>query len=401
MKILHVIPSVSPLRGGPSASVLGMVKALNTLGHEAEILTTNDHGSGLLDVSLKSLIEWENVPVRFFSRFSPPIASIREYAWSSTLFTWLWYNIESYQVVHVHAIFSAPSTMAMLIARIKRVPYLIRPPGQLCEWALGNRGFKKKIYLDLLEKSNLNHSRAIHFASKKEQDEASSLSLTTPSFVLPHGINAPVLVPDCRSLLREQLGLPNDETIILFLGRLHPVKGLDYLIPALGSLSHYSFTFVLAGSGEANYESHLQKLILDHGLKQRTFSMGFITGKNKEILLQGSDIFAMTSHQENFGIAALEALSVGLTVVTTPGVALSSILQEKYMGYVCKLDIKAIAQTISECLDDPDASKSRGALASQVVRQEYTWDAHAKKLSEIYCDILSSDVNSLGELQQE
>jgi glycosyltransferase involved in cell wall biosynthesis len=172
MKILHVIPSVSPLRGGPSKSVLGMVKALNQLGHEAEILTTNDHGLDLLDVPLNSLIDWEGVPVRFFNRFSPNISSIREYSFSAPLLQWLWRNINSYDLLHVHAIFSAPSTMAMVIARMKKVPYLIRPPGQLCEWALGHRGWKKQIYLNLIERSNLNHSQRIHFVSFKEQSEA-------------------------------------------------------------------------------------------------------------------------------------------------------------------------------------------------------------------------------------
>jgi glycosyltransferase involved in cell wall biosynthesis len=191
--------------------------------------------------------------------------------------------------------------------------------------------------------------------------------------------------------LREQFSLPNNQTIILFLGRLHPVKGLDYLIPALGKLTDRQFTFVLAGSGDKNYESHLQKLIIDSGIADRTKTIGFTTGYQKDLLLQGSDLFAMTSHQENFGIAALEAMAAGLTVVTTPGVALSSIIQEHLLGCVCNLDITSISQAIGDCLDNLDVFRNRGQIAAQLVKKEYTWVSHAKKLSQIYQDVLNDD----------
>ncbi|XGV97083.1 MAG: glycosyltransferase [Leptolyngbya sp. BL-A-14] len=387
MKVLHVIPSVSPLRGGPSKAVLQMVQALCEQGIEAAIVTTNDDGDGLLDVPLNEWLAYPSdapVPVRFFPRFSPPIPAIREFAFSGALATWLWQHIAEYDLVHVHAIFSCSSTIAMTIARLQNVPYVVRPLGQLCHWSLQQGNRKKQLYLNLIERANLNHAQAIHFTSEQEQQEAVALGLNAPGFVLPHGLVMPSLLPDAKVRLRETLDLPADEPIILFLSRLHPKKGLDYLIPALSQLQEHHFTFVLAGNATPDYEIEIQQLLESAGLTACTRRMGFVTGEQKALLLQGSDLFALTSHSENFGIAVLEAMANGLPVLITPGVALASLVERSHLGWVTPLEQEAIVATLELLFKQPALLQEVGNRAQTIVRQQYTWNHIATSLIQQY-----------------
>ncbi|MDZ8188195.1 MAG: glycosyltransferase [Nostoc sp. ChiSLP02] len=384
MRVLHIIPSVSHVRGGPSLVVMDIVKALRAKNIDAEIATTNDNGNYLLDVPLQKLIEYKQVPITFFYRFSPPIKIIREYAFSWQLTVWLWDNICDYDILHIHAIFSYTSTIAMAIARLKNVPYITMPHGLLCQWSLQQSSRRKQIYMRLIEQANLDRSQAIHLTSQQEHEEVAQLRLKAPIFVLPHGLSTPQPIFNARYLLRQHLKVPPDEPIILFLSRLHPKKGLDYLIPALGKLTHHRFTFAIAGSGSQEYETEIESALVANNIRDRTHFTGFVVGETKDLLLQGSDLFALTSHTENFGLAVLEALAVGVPVLLTPGVALASVVQEHQLGYVVQMDVVAIALAIEKYLTHPQEGKNMGDRARQTIREKYTWEKIVTKIIDVY-----------------
>jgi glycosyltransferase involved in cell wall biosynthesis len=388
LKVLHIIPSVASLRGGTSQAVIEIVGALRSQGIDAEIATTNDNGKDLLDVPLyeltNQLAEYGNIPIRFFPRFSPNINALREFAFSRSLTTWLWQHINEYDLVHVHAIFSYASTIAMAIARIRKVPYLNVPHGLLCKWSLQQSKLRKQIYLNVIERSNLLHSQSLHFTTQQEQEEFNLLNLNIPNFILPHGVQIPTLIPDAQAQLRELLQIPTHFPILLFMSRIHPKKGLEYLIESLGKLKEYNFALVIAGSGEPDYVNQIQDLLVAQGISDRTHLVGFVIGETKNLYLQGADLFMLTSHSENFGIAAIEALAAGMPVLITDGVAIAPMVKEKAIGYVTKLEINAIVSAIQEFFDHPQIAKQQGDRAHQYITEHYAWAKIAHNLATIY-----------------
>lgn len=389
--VLHVIPSVSPVRGGPSKAIFEMAASLqSSQSINVDIATTNDDGPVLLDIPLKQKIIYNGANVWFFHRFSPENTPIREFAFSLDLTKWLWQNIQNYDLIHIHAIFSYPSTIAMAISRQKNVPYIVRPLGQLCEWSLEQSALRKKIYLGLVERKNLNSCQRLHLTSHQEQEECKRLDLDSNSFILPHGLSISQQITDSRQLLRERFQLPQDEPIILFLSRIHPKKGLDHLIPALKSIAHRRFTFILAGNGDPDYEQRVQALIANNGLEHRTIMPGFVEGELKDLLLQGSDIFALTSYSENFGVAVLEALAAGTPALVTPGVALADEVQKNQLGYVVSQNKTDIANALCAYLDATSELKDDlSNRAYDFVANNYSWTTIAAKLKTIYQDILN------------
>ena len=390
MKVLHLIPSIALVRGGPSIAVIEMVKSLRNTDIDAEIVTTNDDGDVLLDVPLNKLHEYQQVPVRFFARFSPSIHAVREFAFSPSLTAWLWQHLQDYDLLHVHAIFSYPSTIAMAIARIKNIPYITSPHGLLCEWSLQQNYRKKKLYLNLIERKNLFSAKVVHLTAKQEKEELELSKLNLPSIIQPLGLDMPRLISDGRQQLHQILSIPLQTPIILFLSRLHPKKGLDYLIPALAKLQDQNFAFVLAGKGTAEYEAEVDRLVQQNRLSDRTYKLGFVSGEKKNICLQGADLYALTSHSENFGVAVLEALASGTPALVTKGVALSDLVKEQSLGWVVDLEVNAIANSIQDFLSNLDVAKQKGDQAARYVAEHYTWDKTALNLKSIYENILLS-----------
>jgi hypothetical protein len=194
LRVLHVIPSISPLRGGPSRAVIDMVAALRLQDVDAAILTTNDHGPGLHPELVTGRWQWhQGVPVLAFPRWSPPVAALREFAFSPALSLWLARHLKDYDLLHIHALFSYPSTSAMAQARWAGVPYILRSIGQLSPWSLAQSPGRKRLMLGLIERRNLQRAALLHFTTKAERDEAACLGLVPPSLVLPLGVRGPDL----------------------------------------------------------------------------------------------------------------------------------------------------------------------------------------------------------------
>lgn len=390
MKILHVIPSLSPKLGGPTIVALKLVHELRRQGVDAEIATTNYDVFGSLDVPLNQKIDYIfdathnlSVPVWFFPYSSP---SIRYYIFSFSLTLWLWENIPKYDVIDNHYLFSYASTCSAIISNFYKMPYTMRAMGQLSSWALNQGQLKKKLYLALLERHNLRNAAAIHCTSLAEAQDVSALGLHTPRVVLPLGVDPLAHTVDASMLLHHQYEIPEDKPIILFISRLDKKKRVDLVIESLSKLRDRDYTFhsIIAGSGDSNYVHKIMELVDKHDLQNYISFPGFVDGPDKNILLQGSDLFVLPSHSENFGIAVAEALIAKLPVVITHGIQISSDILAANAGLVIEDNSDSLTSAIANLIDDPILRQNLGQNGYNFAKIHYDWHRISQRLSDVY-----------------
>ncbi len=388
MRVLHVIPSISPLRGGPSRAVIEMVAALRLREVDAAILTTNDHGPGLHpELVTGRWQQHQGVPVLAFPRWSPPVAALREFAVSPGLSLWLARHLKDYDLLHIHALFSYPSTSAMAQARWAGVPYILRSIGQLSPWSLAQSPGRKRLMLRLIERRNLQRAAALHFTTGAERDEAAGLGLAPPTLVLPLGVRGPE--PAAASSGGRDGSAP---VRFLFLSRLHPKKRLENLLDALALLQRLRpdapWELAIAGDGEPRYVAGLQERSRRLGLETRCRWLGFVEGEAKWRALQAADWYVLPSAAENFGIAAVEALAAGTPVILSPEVAVAADVERCGAGLVCGSAPEALAQALATALVRPSLSMRASAL--NLAQMEFSWSTIALQLRDTYRQVLTS-----------
>jgi glycosyltransferase involved in cell wall biosynthesis len=404
MKILHIIPSLSPIRGGPSQAVLEMVQAQRQQGLDAVIATTNDHGDETFSATYGQLIQsgsipelvGPSVPIWIFPRVLSKVATLREFAIAPSLALWLWQRMADFDLVHVHAIFNYPTTIGMAIAKAKGIPYVVRPIGSLCRWSLEQGKTKKQLYLQSIGRRLLNTSDALHFTAPQERQEAQQAGFQGASFILPHGVHIPSPIVDARLRLQQKLQIPANHRVLLFLSRLHPKKGIEHLIDALAELPDENYTLVIAGNGEADYEFAICQRIHAAGLSQRVRQIGFVSGAWKTCLLQGADLFVLPSYSENLGIALLEAMAAGLPLVTTPEVAIAPQIQRYQTGQVTSAHPSALAAAIRHYLHHPELARRDGQHGRNLVQTQFSWPIQAARLMEQYARLTQQPTEEIA-----
>ncbi|MGB5595111.1 MAG: hormogonium polysaccharide biosynthesis glycosyltransferase HpsP [Crocosphaera sp.] len=401
MKVLQILPSISLVYGGPSQMALGLSAALAAEGIDVTILTTNsngDTGQPPLDVPLGVPISQQGYQIIYF-----PCSPFRRYKFSLGLLQWLATHGKKYDLAHIHALFSPVTTAAATIARYQNLPYILRPLGTLDPADLKKKRYLKQIYGNLLERPNIAGAAALHFTTEEEGKISYRYGVNTQDLIIPLGVSLPDNLPP-KGKTRESFDIPADIPLLLFMSRIDPKKGLNFLIAAAEKLIDrgLKFHFVLAGSNPQDpvYENKIKQQITDSSLAEYTTITGFVKGELKLGLLQDADLFILPSYYENFGIAVAEAMAVGTPVIISQGVYIWPDVQSYLAGWVTTLDVNNLTDIIESAILTSEERVKRGVNARQLVADKYSWPAIAKQVIQGYIRSQKSASIPLGERQK-
>lgn len=384
MRVLHVIPSISAAHGGPSRAMGLIEEALVAEGVEVETVTTDDNGPG-------RRLDYEPAQRGAGPAGSPRWFFPKEsefYKRSRPLVRWVTENLPRFDLVHVHALFSHTSVAAARRAWQAEVPYIVRPLGVLNRYGMQRRrAFLKRFSLRFVEAPILKRAAAIHFTDEAERSEAEELGIPFHSEIIPLGI--PPAETGSRDRFLEDHPQLAGHSLVLFLSRIDPKKGLDILFEAVARGEEVKCRLVIAGDGKPDYVEQLKRLAGSLGIAARVTWLGRIDGAEKANAFAAADVYVLPSHSENFGIALAEALSHGLPCISTRGVAISQAIAEAEAGLVVETASTAVADAITALLRDEPLRRKLGTNARALVASEYSLEAMGKRLVKMYERILA------------
>lgn len=385
MKVLQVIPSLSRIHGGPSKAIWSIAGSVAASAAGVTVVSTDNDGPGRR-LSLESR--------ESFSAAAQGVDVVLHrqtnefYTLSVPGLLWLAKNIRYFDVVHVHALFSFMPVAAAWLARLRGVPYVIRPLGTLGAYGLSTRRrWFKKLSLMLCERPLLRAAAAVHCTSDAERIEVLAVCPSAKTVVIP--LSVPPFEPASEAAVRSLLGARYGGPVVLFLSRLDRKKNVEVLLEAFALLAPHQVdaTLLIAGDGERDYVASLKARADALGIAARVIWAGQVDGVAKAAAFTAATVFALPSHSENFGISAAEALAAGVPCVLSPGVAIAAKVAEWGAGQIADMTPRATADALAVYLDSADARSAASVAAKRLAVSEYSADTMGERLMTLYRQI--------------
>jgi glycosyltransferase involved in cell wall biosynthesis len=378
MRVLHVIPSIGPARGGPSVVMRTLARSQATFGVEVHVATTDDNGRGRLSTAGTPFVE-ERVTYWIFRR------QTRFYTFSLPLTIWLWRYVRDYDVIHIHALFSYPSIAAAFFAKLAHVPYLVRPLGVLNLWGMHHRRpWLKGLSFRLIETRVLRNAAGVQYTSAQETDEAAQLGVEHVQLLIPNPVDLAV-GPVVRGNFRAEHPALIGKSIILFLSRIDAKKGIDLLLPAFARLrlNHPDAVLVMAGDGDRTLLEGLKSQANQLGLGEGILWAGFLQSEIKRNAFADADVFVLPSYSENFGVAVVEAMGCGVPVIVSDQVGIHREISEAGAGLVVECSVLRLTEALTRAVCDPVWRRQASRNALELART-YAPEKIASQLVKVY-----------------
>lgn len=366
MKTTHIVPSINNESSGPSYSVVALCRALESTGIDTS-LAVLDASNAVKELGF----------INSFPTTSPPVRLGR----SPQMRKWLRESAKSgrIDVMHNHSLWMMPNVYSCNAVKGTDVPLIVSPRGTMSEWAMSSGSKMKRLFWPLLQRPALANVTCFHATAESEYEDIRRLGFKQPVAIIPNGIDLPDVCKTNRGPKRT----------LLFLGRIHPVKGLDMLLPAWEAVQNRfpDWQLRVVGPDNIGYLDKMKELARQLGLKRIEFT-GPLMGNAKTQAYADADLFILPTYSENFGMTVAEALAAGTPAIVTKGAPWGG-LNEKGAGQWIDIGVAPLLACLEQMLGMPRADlDAMGLNGRNWMVKDYSWADIARRTAETYSWVL-------------
>lgn len=333
------------------------------------------------DVRLAAL-DWAPMPSppQFLKTF-PFGLGPRRLGRSPEMRRWLSANAESCSVdlLHNHSLWMMPNIYPGQVARQRGTPLVVSPHGTLSGWAMQSGAAVKKLFWPFLQKPALAVTTCFHATAESEYNDIRRVGFRQPVAIIPNGIDIPQLLPKANK----------DHRTLLFLCRIHSVKGLDMLVPAWRAVQdrYPEWHLKIVGPDNRGHLSEIQRLARKLNLVRIEFC-GALYGAQKWQAYRDADLFVLPTYSENFGMSVAEALASGTPAIVTKGAPWSG-LDTRQAGWCIDIGIDPLVACLEQALAETSNTLAQMGLHGRAwMEAEYSWPHVGQQMVETYRWIL-------------
>lgn len=364
MRHLHFTQSLEPLNGGGlGTSAIALHRQMRHRGIGSVLCSTCKNTP---QYPAADIHEFRRIPPDFVY-FSPAMQ-----VQASRL-------VHEADVIHGHGLYTGANFVLGREARKQQKPLVYHVHGMFEPYILGRSQWKKRLVHRLFEDANFRQVRLWRALTEKEAGQIRARGIRQPVVVAPNGVNMDDFrrPPESSAPIETPMvpALKNEAQRALFLGRIHPKKGLDLLLSAWSKLktSARDWELVIAGPDELGHLAEIQGLARTLGLQDRVVFTGPVTGQAKLRLLFSADLFVLPSYSEGFSMGILEAMACEVPVVATRACNFPE-LSRAQAGWECEATVEALEAALETALKlRATERRAIGQNGRRLVETRYTW----------------------------
>ncbi|AMD18125.1 glycosyl transferase GT4 family protein [Methanobrevibacter sp. YE315] len=383
MNILHVVPSFAPCfsAGGVVNASYQIAKKQVEKGHNVSVYTT-DSCQERLKFKDNYNVNVDGINVFYFKNASNNIKNNLTIDTPINLPNYLRKTINNFDIIHIHEHRHSLAIATHRYAKKNDIPYVLQAHGSVLPF------FQKEKLKEIFDKiwgfDILYDANKVFALTDVEKQQYLQMGVEESKIeIVPLGINLDEYkaLPQ-KGAFKTKYGIKDDEKIILFLGRIHEIKGLDLLIKSFNKIPNEKIKLAIVG-GDYGFLNHLENLIEEYNLKDKVIFPGVLVGEAKKEALVDCDIFVMPSRYESFTTSGLEAMACKKPLILTKNNHISDWVDDN-VGLVCDFDENNLSDCISRLIKDEGLCEKFGYNGVQLIQKKYNWDIIEQQIESIY-----------------